>query len=68
MLTLFPSSHSYLGWFHISGDWAGLGAHGWIVVGLRILGGCGRQCDPTMFLESLCPLHKSPTLDTGKMD
>ena len=45
-----------------------LGAHGWIVVGLRILGGCGRQCDPTMFLESLCPLHESPSLDTGKID
>ena len=25
MLTLFPSSHGYLGWYHISGGWAGLG-------------------------------------------
>ena len=24
MLALFPSSHGYLGWNHISGDWAGL--------------------------------------------
>ena len=25
MLTLFPSSHGYFDWNHISGDWAGLG-------------------------------------------
>ena len=25
MLTLFPLSHGYLGWYPISGDWAGLG-------------------------------------------
>ena len=24
MLTLFPLSHGYLGWYNISGDWAGL--------------------------------------------
>ena len=55
MLTLFPSSHSYLGWFHISGDWAGLGAHGWIAVGLRVLGGCGSPVTLRCSWSASCP-------------
>ena len=32
-----------------------LGSQGWIVLGLRVLGGYGRQCDPIMFVECLLP-------------
>ena len=32
-----------------------LGSQGWIVLGLGVLGGYGRQCDPTMFVECLLP-------------
>ena len=42
---------------------------GWIVLGLRVLGGCGRHCDPMTFLECLLPstaaaksLQSCPTL------
>ena len=55
MLTLFPSSHGYLGWYYISGDWAGLGPKVGLLGGLRDLGGCGRQHAPMMFLECLLP-------------
>ena len=34
-----------------------LGSEGWIVVGLRVLRGCDRQCDPMMFLECRLPLE-----------
>ena len=32
-----------------------LGSQGWIVFGLWIREGCGRQCDCTMFLGCLLP-------------
>lgn len=45
------SSHGDLSWYRIPENWAGLGPEGWIVVGLRDLGRCGRWCASTMFLE-----------------
>ena len=32
-----------------------LGSQGWIVLGLRVMRGYGRQCDSTMFVECLLP-------------
>ena len=37
-----------------------LGSQGWIVVGLRDLGGCGRWCAPMMFLEYILS-HSYPS-------
>ena len=39
-----------------------LGSQGWIVVELKDLGGCGRQCVPMMFLECLLPSLQEPSI------
>ena len=51
-ISLFP----WLPWL-VSHLWrlGRLGSEGWTVVGLRVLGGCDRQCDPMMFRECLLP-------------
>ena len=58
MLTLFPSSHGYVGWNHISEDWAGLGPKAGLLWGSGSWEDVAGNVTPQCCWSASCPVQK----------
>ena len=58
MLTLFPSSHGHIGWYHISRDRAGLGPKAGFLLGSGSWEDVAGSMTSRCFWSASCPLQE----------